>query len=93
MPKKLEVKTWRSIFETVWNSDDEQIVPIHQPNTEYGVGTQLSLKEYDPNNQTFSGRVIEAEVVNSPEKVTTSYSMARVRIKQRHHSRYPFDRG
>lgn len=90
MAKKLEASTWPGTFQSLWQDDNDQFVPINSPSTKYDVGTHVTLKEYDPIQQSFSGRVVEAEVIQRPERVSDTYSFAKVRVKRRHHSRYPF---
>jgi hypothetical protein len=55
-----KLKTWPEYFQASW--DKKKTADLRKDDRNYQVGDILSLEEYDPANNRYSGRWITAEV-------------------------------
>lgn len=66
--KKHELKTWPEYFEPILYG--LKSFEIRKNDRDFNIGDVLVLREYEPNNESYSGRVIEVLVdyIMKPEK-------------------------
>lgn len=57
-----ELKTWPAFFDAIWKG--RKTFEIRKDDRGFKVGDELWLREYDPENKTYSGDELWAEVTH-----------------------------
>jgi hypothetical protein len=81
-----ELKTWPEPFEAIWY--DMKTAEIRKNDRAFSVGDILRLEEWDPDpdEQTYTGRVIVAEITHIERGfgVPEGYAMLSIRVHEKH---------
>jgi hypothetical protein len=81
-----DLKTWPEYFEALWSGD--KTFELREDDRGFDVGHRLLLREYDPDADAFTGRVIFAKVtylmpVSEFVPVADGYVIMAIRVEEK----------